>query len=133
MTNNKTSRKIHIDNNTKWLHCFGQVAHHTDVTIIGNKKALLSLQKQIEAVLKKQEETNDDICFISYNEENGNRKDNEYFVNDGEGYGILVSCVENLGILEYNLPIPYSDPELWSEREERKYGNLYYLCHEKED
>ena len=58
------------------LHIYGQEAWHDDIKIVGTKDAL---QKFLESLHKSLQEGKSEF---------------QTFVNDGEGYSILIKCVE---------------------------------------
>lgn len=58
------------------LHIYGQGAWHNDIRIVGTKDAL---QKFSDALIKCLKEKKSEF---------------QTFVNDGEGYSIIIKCVE---------------------------------------
>lgn len=60
----------------KLLHIFGQGAYHDDVDIVGNREALEELRDTISEAL----------CGVPHHM--------EAFVNDGEGYSVIVRLLE---------------------------------------
>jgi len=73
--------------NEAWLHIYGQGVWHDDVYIVGNEIALKKLKNVLDEALINQ-----------------SHQDN-FFINDGEGYSIKVSNVNN--IEKYG--VPYSE------------------------
>lgn len=60
----------------KLLHIYGQGAWHEDVFIVGNRDSLIALRNQIDATL------------------NNNSIRQDYWVGDGEGYGVTIKLLE---------------------------------------
>lgn len=67
-----------------YLHIFGQSYPHDYVSIAGNRPALSALRDAIEAALSKEDEDLPCACPAD--------QSIDAFVNDGEGYVVLVSC-----------------------------------------
>lgn len=70
-----------------YLHLYAQDSHHDDAQIMGDRESLIALREAIDEALAKDEE----VAI-------------EAFVNDGEGYQVHVTCLDNLD----SLLLPYT-------------------------
>ncbi len=80
-----------------FLHIYGQQSWHQDAFIVGNRAALEQLYKGIGEALQ-----------------NGEKREG-FSPNDGEGYNLYISCVEDSFDFE-QLDVPYHDPEIFEKR-----------------
>ncbi len=76
-----------------YLHVYAQSHQHDIAVIVGTQNALLRLKELIEATLRVNKKKQEASCV------------NDFFVNDGEGYQLVIRRVANLD----DKPMPYTD------------------------
>ncbi len=93
--------KLKPDGEMRSLHIYGQEFWHCNATIVGTRAALERLHQQLGNALAGIESTPDDY----------------FYVNDGEGYKVIVLEVSEEDF--QRLPEPYVDSPVPEERQER--------------
>lgn len=97
--------------NADILHIFPQPCWHCDALIAGDIGALMELKKAIERAIEH------------------DHSEQEFFVNDGEGYSVKIICVDPKETKI--IPVPYTDEEAkagtdWNQFYER-FGEFFRI------
>jgi hypothetical protein len=94
------------------LHIYPQYTHHDNAQVKGTRLGLEALAAAIAAALK-----------------DGEAESAPVFVNDGEGYTVLVECVENADALETAYVFQWVDHQIaqWQARAFEAEAALYRL------
>jgi hypothetical protein len=87
-----------------YLHLYAQACEHDEAMISGNRESLIQLRDAIDEAIK----TEHNGIFRNPKTIMGMDTKSDFFTKDGEGYTVLIRCVEDDGEFD-KYSLPYTD------------------------